>query len=208
MECVKKFVLIARTRSWSDVHFSDKREKLLSAIASSKRDKNVHAIFMHGDEPLRARVDAGKSFVDLYSNSDERWILQKEYPDDNAGLDAAIHDAKSWYPQPPYPIDVGTNQYLRSDHPLKLDPVQSAFKNECMDLCRAHIAGGGQSCLNFLARYAEGLKKTASQALNTKGGWVIDFCPDQKFLAELSMIEQHENIIEDNYWKTSIKPRR
>lgn len=194
MECVKKFVLIARTRSWSDVHFADKREKLLSAISSSKRDKNVHAIFMHGDEPLRVRVDAGKSFIDLYSVSDERWILQKEFPDDNAGLGAAIHDAKSWYPQPPYPIDVGANQYLRSDHPLKLDPVQSAFKNECLDLCRAHVAGDGQNCLKFLTHYAEGLNKTKSSALNAKGGWVIGFCADLKFLAALVMIEQCEKV--------------
>lgn len=52
MERVKKRILITRARSWSDVHLADKREKLLSAIVSSKRDKNVHAIFMQGDEPF------------------------------------------------------------------------------------------------------------------------------------------------------------
>jgi len=48
----------------------------------------------------------------LYSISDEIWILQKESPDDNAGFGGAVHDAKSWYPQPMYPIDLGAT--LRS----------------------------------------------------------------------------------------------
>jgi hypothetical protein len=56
----------------------------------------------------------------------------------------------------------------------------------------------------FFGALCRRAKKTESQALKAKGGWVIDFCTDKKFLAELALVEQGENIVENNFGKTKL----